>query len=363
MSRQRKGLRVHAKLGWGALIPLIILPISLLVADLGCNPLDIPSPPGQQQRYSAEGYQFCFWNVENLFDDQDDGRRNFGDKTYVGWLANDRSMLKLKLDKLTEALLKMNGGKGPDMIAAVEIESVRAAQLLQQSLNARLTDSSLHYRNLIMKEMGSGRHIAPAILTRLPVQANKTKKIGSRQRILEGRIIVDGHPLVVIASHWTSRLRPENETNRIKYAKTIYGRFNAMYHANPAVDVMICGDFNDTPDDPSVRDYLHATSDAYAVQSGRQHPLLLDLFAGKDPNAGFGTYYYRSWQIFDHLVASPGLLDNTGWQVMPETVRTVNDLCRPGDSRRRPWRFGTPRERAPRGYSDHFPVTVRLKVN
>src|SRR4051794_26684083 len=59
---------------------------------------------------------FCLWNVENFFDDVDDGRKGPGDKEYDPWLANHPEMLKLKLDKLTEALLKMNDGKGPDII-------------------------------------------------------------------------------------------------------------------------------------------------------------------------------------------------------------------------------------------------------
>jgi hypothetical protein len=35
---------------------------------------------------------------------------------------------------------------------------------------------------------------------------------------------------------------------------------------------------------------------------------------------------------------------------------------RPGDKKHRPWRFGNEHEKHLRGYSDHFPVTVRLTV-
>jgi hypothetical protein len=35
---------------------------------------------------------------------------------------------------------------------------------------------------------------------------------------------------------------------------------------------------------------------------------------------------------------------------------------RPGDRLHRPWRFGSSHEHGERGYSDHFPVTVRLRV-
>src|SRR5256885_13200425 len=116
-------------------------------------------------------------------------------------------------------------GRGPDIMAMVEVEDIRAAQALQGALNSRL-DPSLHYRNLLMKEMSSGRHIAPAILTRLPVAGDRTRVIGNRLRILEGHVVVNGHDLTVIVGHWTSRL-PSKTGNgsdrRMEEAEKMYG--------------------------------------------------------------------------------------------------------------------------------------------
>jgi endonuclease/exonuclease/phosphatase family metal-dependent hydrolase len=308
-------------------------------------------------------YLLCFWNVENFFDDQRDNRAGPGDKEYDGWFADHPEMLNLKLAKLSEALLKMKNGRGPDILAIAECESIRAAQLLQQALNKRISEPSLHYQTVLMKEVTQGRHIAPAILTRLPVVKDKTKSYGTRMRIIEGHIVVDGHELVVMASHWTSRLKEGNERGREDYADKIYGAANAIYHANPAADVLICGDFNDTPNDISVTQHLHASADVNAVKAGGQHLHLLDLMADKDANKGFGTHYYQShWLIFDHIVASPGLLDSAGWTCEPSSVTVVNNLTKPSDKKHRPWRFGGEKEKGERGYSDHFPVTVKLKV-
>jgi len=332
---------------------------AVFLLSVGC------SPTGEAQgrpASAADGYLFCFWNVENFFDDRNDSRKGPGDKEYDGWFADNPQILKLKLAKLTDALLRLNGGKGPDILALAEVESLRAAELLQQALNARLPDPSLHYQNILMKEVAGGRHIATAIITRLPAAKNRTRLHGKRQRILEGHIEVVGHDLVVFASHWTSRLNQGSERGRASYADSIYGSYHAMHKSNPAVDVLICGDFNDTPQDESVTKHLHATGDVQAVLRGGDPPLLLDLFADKDPSAGFGTHFYRKWIIFDHLVASPGLLDRAGWSCEPDSVQTVHTLYRPADRQKRPWRFGGERERGERGYSDHFPVTVRLKV-
>jgi endonuclease/exonuclease/phosphatase family metal-dependent hydrolase len=312
-----------------------------------------PAGPGE--------YLFCFWNVENFFDDQDD-RRSGVDEEYDDWFARDAAARQAKLDHLTQALLALNGGKGPDILAICEVESVRAAELLQQALNRQLPDGVPPYRNLLMKEVSAGRHIAPAILTRLPVDASRTQLYNKQLRILEGHIVVDEHELVVIASHWTSRVSDATGERRAKYGDQIYGAAKAMIRNNPDVDLLVCGDCNDPPDAPSITHHLHAVGDTTAVQRSGSEPLLFNLMANKDATA-FGTLFYANrWSTFDQIFVAPGLLDGDGWNCDIDSVRVVNGLARPGDPKHRPWRFGNAKDHGERGYSDHFPVTVRLSV-
>jgi endonuclease/exonuclease/phosphatase family metal-dependent hydrolase len=334
-----------------------LLPAVLLVAlPCGCF-----QPGGFATSARPGHYLLCFWNVENLFDDRVDGRTG-PDREYDLWFANDQRALDLKLAHLSQALLSLNGGRGPDIIAVAEVESLRAAELLRDALNRRLRNPSLEYQHVLMKEVHGGRHIAPAIITRLPVRGDRTQLHGRQLRILEGHVLVNGHDLVVIASHWTSRVSDKDSGHRDKYGDEIYGLFRAMSHRNPAVDFIVCGDFNDPPEAESVTRHLHATGAFNAVERDGSPPLLLDLFAGKDPRQ-FGTHYYHEhWYIFDQIVVSPGMLDPAGWSCDPDSAWTMNTLFRPGDRHRRPWPFGNERTRAERGYSDHFPVTVDLQV-
>jgi endonuclease/exonuclease/phosphatase family metal-dependent hydrolase len=315
--------------------------------------------PSSQLPSTAQGreYWFCFWNVENLFDDQYDRRTGLGDKEYDEWYPAQPQILQQKLGKLCDVILSINRGRGPDILAVCEVESVRAAQLLAASLNARLADPALHYRNVLMKENAVGRHIAPAILTRLDVVRDKTRALGSRMRIIEGHVVADGRRLIVIASHWTSRLN-DGEAQRTKYADVIYGECNAIYHSDPSADVLVCGDFNDGPNDVSVAQHLRATGDAAALSQG-PHVALFNLMANKDVRQ-FGTMYYKSWNIFDQIVVTPGMLDRRGWSCDTSSVRVINNLVQSKDPVGRPWNFGGPKETQPRGYSDHFPVIVRL---
>jgi endonuclease/exonuclease/phosphatase family metal-dependent hydrolase len=310
----------------------------------------------------AGDYQFCFWNVENLFDDHADTRPNEADKKYDEWFAADAGALKLKLAHLSDALLHMNDGRGPDIIALAEVENERAATLITGALNARIADRSQHYESILFKDPAGGRHIATTIITRLPVRGDKTRLLGRRLRILEGHLSVNGHDLVIVASHWTSRVSDKTGEGREKYADQIYGAYKAMHISNPKVDFLVCGDFNDPPDAPSVRKHLHATGNRDEVlRSTRDAPLLYNVMDDKDP-VRFGTHYYHGMLIFDQIAISPGMMDDQGWTCRTDTVQTINSLVRPGDKAKRPWAFGNQKEKHERGYSDHFPVTVRLKV-
>ncbi|MSQ97162.1 MAG: hypothetical protein EXR98_21775 [Gemmataceae bacterium] len=335
---------------------LLLLLLSFLPLAQGCQSAAAPkSAPTTQTEFL-----FCHWNVENFFDDKNDGRAGQGDKEYDGFFADNPDLLKLKLAKLTEAILKMNDGKGPDILALVEVETQRAGELLQKALNDKLTDPALHYQNLLMKEVSVGRHIAPAILTRLSVVKDRTRTLDKQHRILVAHLKVNDHELIVIASHWTSRLKETGKKGRTDYADKIYGAANAMFKSNPGVDLLVSGDFNDDPDDESVAKHLHASGDREAVRSSASLKLF-NLFAGKDTK-GFGTLYYKQWHIFDQLVVSPGLLDNKGWSCEPASAQVFNELHRAKDKQKRPWRFGGATEKGERGYSDHFPVMVRLHI-
>ena len=314
------------------LLLLLVIGLTTGLAFIpSCDPPHAAAPAGA----AGEGgdYLFCFWNAENLFDDHADSRPNEADKKYDEWFAHDAGALKLKLAHLSDALLRMNDGRGPDIIALAEVENERAAELITSTLNARLSDRSLHYESILFKDPAGGRHIATTIITRLPVKGDRTRLHGRRLRILEGHISINGHDLVIVASHWTSRVSDKTGEGREKYADQIYGVYKGMFISNPKVDFLVCGDFNDPPDAPSVRKHLHAAGNRDEVlRSGKDAPLLYNLMDDKDP-VRFGTHYYHHLLIFDQIAISPGLMDEQGWTCRTDTLQTINSLTRRGTRR------------------------------
>jgi endonuclease/exonuclease/phosphatase family metal-dependent hydrolase len=317
-------------------------------------------PPAGTAAPPTKDYLFCFWNVENLFDDKVDGRSG-ADKPFDEWFGKNKDALKLKLKNLADVLVKLNDGKGPDILAIAEVESKRAAELLKDALNERMP-KELQYQTVLLEEQSGGRHIAPAIITRLPVDAAQTQLLDKRRRILEGHIIVDGQDLAVIASHWTSRVSEDEGEGRNKYAKAIYDRYRTLYAKSKDVDLIVCGDFNDPPQSDSVNKFLWATDDPKLVREERGGLHLLNLMTGKNLD-DFGTHFYdNKWCIFDHLVVSPGLLDAKGWACDLKSVKTIHEV--PLTPKGFPRRFGNERDGdKDRGASDHCPVTVRLQVH
>jgi endonuclease/exonuclease/phosphatase family metal-dependent hydrolase len=345
---------------------LLGLPLLLLVVAVGCNAPEAASGD----------YLFCFWNTENFFDNKVNGWRNEPDKTFDRWFADEPGVFEQKVKNLTEVLAALNDGKGPDILALAEVEvESESAKVLMDSLNKAIKSGTPPYKHILMKNPHGGRNIATAILTRLPVVGDRTQLLGKRHRILEGHIEVDGKELVVLATHWTSRVSDKAGEGRDKYADQIYGRYRAMHKSNANVSLLICGDFNDNPDDASVKEHLHATGDVNEVKAGGDVPLLYDVFAKlwaeKKSEGKVGTHFYRGKGfIFDHLVVSPGMLNGAGgWQCDVDTARIIAHPDRfvipRGRNKGHPLAFGTEKEKVPlaeRGVSDHLPVTVRLRL-
>jgi endonuclease/exonuclease/phosphatase family metal-dependent hydrolase len=341
------------------LAALLFLMAALVVVKLSSCAVETSAPTKEGE------FLFCFWNLENFFDDRDDGHKTEPDRTFDEWFANDPTALQEKLDHLSTALLALNGGNGPDILAVAEAESERAVELLRDRLNKGIKDEALHYKHILIKDPKGGRSIMTALLTRTDVIAGETHLLGRRQRILEGHLKAGGQELVVIASHWTSRVSDKEGEGRDKYADIIYGRYKGMYRANPKVAFLVCGDFNDPPDEDSVVKHLHAIGDRKKVlESDRSDPLLFNLFADRTSGKEGSHYYDGKWLQFDQICVSPAMLEGGGWTCDPTTAHTVTEhtTWTKGRTEGRPKPFGNKRYKGERGTSDHLPVTAKLRA-
>jgi endonuclease/exonuclease/phosphatase family metal-dependent hydrolase len=307
----------------------------------------------------------CSWNVENFFDDKDDA--NIHDEM-EDWFGNDPAAFRTKVDHLAEGLLKMNNGVGPDIACLCEVESERCMEALRDAVNAKLETAGMadrKYTHILFKGDNTGRHFAPAILTRIEVTGDRTRKLGTRVngRILEGHLHHNGYELIVIVAHWTSRVSdgPEHGQRRMSYANDCYGRVKAILKEEPNADIVVCGDFNDEFIDLSMQKGLRASKNLDDVRNSADDPLLLDLFGSWSGEPQGTIHHERKWFIFDHICITRGLFDDQGWSCDLKSVQ----IFAPKEFRARngqPLKFGNKNWKWERGYSDHFPVTAQLSV-
>ena len=88
----------------------------------------------------ASTYSVGWWNLENLFDEQnsprrtDKVRRAIG-KDIVGWTP---ALRDAKIAQLASVIVQMNGGRGPDLFGMCEVENEWVVSALRDAIAARL---------------------------------------------------------------------------------------------------------------------------------------------------------------------------------------------------------------------------------
>jgi predicted extracellular nuclease len=304
----------------------------------------------------ADEFFIASWNVENLFDTNDDPSVK-GDEDFIPESAKrwTKERLDIKLKNLAKIISKMNNGKGPDVLGVCEIENRKVVEMLVEQLK-----SLGRKYEIVHKDSPSARGIDCAIIYDSAVftldspQFHHVDAENTRD-IVEARLKRNGNELYVFMVHWPSRRH--EESFREKAADVLRKRVDELLAANKKSDIIMLGDFNDYSDDTALRDHLRSAKSAERLPADS----LLDTTA-PIADSGKGTFVYKNkWDLLDHIIISPGLLDPAGfhWKKgstrridFPElifTPRSEKEIPRPNQSYTRNTFHKT-------GYSDHLPV-------
>jgi endonuclease/exonuclease/phosphatase family metal-dependent hydrolase len=319
---------------------------------------------GAQPKQEDESFSVLFYNVENLFDTQDDPMTG-DDEFCPGGMRNwNYFRLKAKLNKLSKVIAAASGFNVPAIVGVCEIENRWVLEQLTQKTILR----RFNYR-IIHKDSPDKRGIDVAILYRPdlvtplnyryhPLVTNGGDTLPSRE-ILEAAFQYAGDTLHVFINHWPSRYRgqAETESDRLLAAQTLRNAVWAIYKQYAKAKVVITGDFNDQPENASLRSGLHAVSADDPMAEGE----LVNLSGNRQP--GGTLKHQNSWQVFDQIIVSDYLLKGTKLYTSPSDARIVDlpFLFEEDD------RWGGKRLfRTYRGYkyaggfSDHLPVLLKL---
>lgn len=311
-----------------------------------------------------------FYNVENLFDTEDDPEKNDNDylpKSKHYWSFE---RYKKKLDNISKVILSVNS-EVPAIVGLAEVENSRV-------LNDLVANTGLKKFNyqIIHKESDDPRGIDVVLLYRpdlfKPLNSKFIKVIGKKGRgqlrtrdiVYTKGILAKTDTVHIFINHWPSRLGGElkSEQKRMFAANVMRAQVDSVLKQNSRSIIVIMGDFNDDPDNISITNALRAKSKAEAVNKGD----LVNLSAEWIENINrIGTLKYKGkWNVFDQLIVSRYLTDKTTGLCISKAEIAALPFILQEDARhggKKPLETYDGMKYAG-GYSDHLPVLLKLQV-
>jgi endonuclease/exonuclease/phosphatase family metal-dependent hydrolase len=266
----------------------------------------------------GENFRVATYNLENYLDEPTQTR------------AAKSAEAKAKVH---ESILALK----PDVIALQEMGSPGALEELRSSLKAEGLD--LPYWEHVS---GSDTNVHVAILSRFPFTARRPRTNdnfllgGRRFRVSRGFGEVDvqvspNYSFTLLTAHLKSKrpVPPAEEAElRLEEAKLLREEIETRFAANPNVNLVVLGDFNDTKDSASTRAVIgrgkHKLVDTRpAERNGDQavtgHPT-------SSSRKITWTHYYAvddSYSRIDYILLSPGMARE--WLVNETYVLAVPD--------------------------------------
>jgi len=379
----------------------------ILVLGLTAASADNTNDPRYEKRASRNGFDFTLpvaqneikimaYNVENLFDaDHDDGKNDWeflpiksplkkncaGQGSYekkcynTDWTAQ---RLQIKLKQIKKAVLAQ--GSLPDMLGLEEVENARVVQMLAKELgydrfvitsspDVRGIDVALLFNEDKIKYLDHAEHEIKAgnMKTRNLLVVNFSFKASPTQTV------------GIYVNHWPSQA--SSAKSRVEAAKNLKsfvdeqsGRY-ASYHA------VLMGDFN-TIDSDIPHPFHEVITNSNWKMGFYDVNLLFDAMKAKEKTSlPPGTYFYGGegvWNRLDHFFVSRSLVDTKDVEIVPDSFRIVAPefITRAFEYSSRAHHlyssvmFGVPfsynhnsSDEATAGYSDHFPIVMKLKIN
>jgi predicted extracellular nuclease len=312
---------------------------------------------------SKREFTVAFYNVENLYDTQDDPAIDDNDFLPDGKQKWNQERYEKKLAKLAEVIKTLGDKDGPEILGFCEIENLKVLEDLAKqpaiasygykivhfdSPDRRGIDVALFYKTEIFE-----------LTSKEKFECVTPKKKPTRDVLLvNGKI--KGKEAHFIVNHFPSRREGESESepNRLAAAETTRNIINKLLSDNPKANIFVMGDFNDEPTNNSITDVIRANENP-DFEKGE----MKNLFAELKRN-GRGTYNFKGeWNMLDQMMVSKAVMNNENgvkflkadiWA--PDYIKDTNPKYKGNPFRT----FAGTNYLG--GYSDHFPIYAVFAV-
>jgi endonuclease/exonuclease/phosphatase family metal-dependent hydrolase len=337
---------------------------------------------------NLSGLSIATWNLQALFDGQDDGVEYEEYSAANGW--NNEKYLA-RLNSFSKAIAGIEK-KGPDIIALIEVEN---GAVLDRLGGEYLKDSGYRYSYFAGLP---GYSLGLGLLSRYPVTEARShsSNIGGEilpRPVAEVWLEAEGEPVVIFICHWKSKLGGDANTESLRRdaARVILRRTAAIKHQKPDVPILVLGDLNENydefvrqdgelrcalmPDAPEAAKLTGYGRESEGEDGENPRPAqdFLVLSTEKPPQSAFfagvdgifytpwdtelekGSYFYGgNWESIDHFLLSEAFFDSTGWEFKNAAVVDAEPFV---NSKGEPNQYNT---RTGSGLSDHLPLLLTL---
>ena len=325
------------------------------------------------QKKGKKNYIIAFYNIENLFDTEDDPETD--DSEFLPTSANqwDETKYRKKLQNMAKAINSIGNTSSPDVLGLCEVENRRVLEDLIKQGDLKDKDYGIvHYNSpdergidvaMLYKKSRFRPFKESSIRINFPENEDKTRDV-----LLVSGIIGKKDTLHIFVAHFPSRRggRQESEHKRVFVASQVRKRIDSLQKLSPKANIIVMGDLNDEPTSVSILETLNAKPSPNNLK-----PNELFNAMGMMKAEGKGTHaYYNSkekrteWTLLDQIILSPALLNkknNLQYVATSATIHKPDFLLQtePEQYKGQPLRtFAGKRYLA--GYSDHLPVYVQL---
>jgi predicted extracellular nuclease len=301
-----------------------------------------------------------FYNVENLFDIDDDPKKNDNEFLPDGSMRWTPARYYRHLRKTAQVISAVGEWGTPAICGLCEVEN---DSVLIHLLN-RTPLKERHYSYCITA--GSD---ARGINNALIYQRDKFKYLGhaskpipftnakkrSRDILHVWGELINGERLDIFVCHFPSRSGGEKATEpeRITAARYLRHVCDSLFRLDAKANIIAMGDFNDNPTDKSIQTLVKGSKAKYN---------LVNLFGHPDRLNFYGTYKFQGeWSQLDQMIISPNW--NKYLQKDSPRIFAAHFLLSKKNSRgeQAPLRKYAGRTYKG-GYSDHLPIVADFLI-
>ena len=289
-----------------------------------------------------------FWNVENLFDLENDPNKNDDEFALGGRKKVDQQIYDLKIKHSSEVLQDLD----VDVLGLCEVENYKVLNDLNDAYKGRDYDI-VHYESPDNRGIDNALFYDKNRFSIISSRAieNKLKNGGPTRDILYVLGEYNNARLHIFVNHWPSNYGGKEKAipKRTETAQLIIKEIENILSVEKSAEIILIGDFNENPDDKNIMllEKIGLTS-------------LMKPMLGKPK---VGTYVYRGEDSFlDQIIVNKQLQDSESLSIVQGSTYIL-DLPKyrqqEGNYKHYPYRFWAG-NRLLGGYSDHLAIKVEI---